>query len=77
MKSPFLISSALFLFSTASHAGQETCDQMRDRIVAQATAKGVKNPDVRIQPKDAALATGDKQVGHCGKGRSIIVYRKR
>lgn len=76
MKYFLLITAALLISSTSVRAASESCEQMRDRIIGQASAKGVKNPQVRVETKGARLAPGEKQVAHCGQGKSIIVYRK-
>ena len=76
----FSLATATFLtLALCSPMGQasESCEQMRDRIERQATAKKVKNPVVLIVTADEAKAeTAGKVVGSCGHGKRRIVLRR-
>lgn len=67
--------AAAMLVTTAVQAS-ETCEQMRDRIEAQAKAHKLLHPKVSIVTNDEAEAeTAGKVVGSCGHGEKKIVLR--
>ena len=68
-----LVSVAAAMLVTTAVQASETCEQMRDRIEAQAKAHKLLHPKVSIVTNDEARAATDKVVGSCGHGSKKIV----
>lgn len=70
----FIAVAALYFFAAPLFAQAKPCDELKSEISAKLQAKGVKDPDSRLNIVATEEVKDQKVVGSCEGGKKKITY---